>query len=58
MNYVYEDGGKVYATIFTNLNDPRDLSKRFAAIGYDVIAIHHIGANSFQYVMTVQGVKS
>lgn len=55
VHHVYEVAGVVYATIVNESEDPRNLSLRFAKIGYNVTEIHHLGMDWFQYVMRVGG---
>ena len=58
VHYVYEHNGKVYATIVSDLADPRDLSARFEKRGYDVIQITHMGGEWFQFVMNIRRVTA
>lgn len=57
VNYAYMEDSKVYATIITELDDPHGMDEHFEKIGYDVIEIHHLGGDTFQFVMTIQGVN-
>lgn len=58
IHYVFEEDGKLFADIVSELEDPRDLNKRFEKIGYDVIQITHMGGDYFQFMMTIQAVKA
>lgn len=56
VNYAWEDGGKLYATIVSALADPRALSPRFEKIGYDVVQITHLGGDTFHFEMVIRGI--
>lgn len=54
VHYVYTDGGKLYADIVTELENPNSLNMRFYKAGYNVVNIANMGGDYFKYEMTVK----